>query len=268
MIAKAASEARELGREGYVRRAFQVQYNLILLGGVVLFALASASPALLLAGLAFEILWLGVAPSLPPVQRWLDERSRHSEARPIEPETRTQLPAPFPVPPLEPAYAHRLTALEKTIGEIRKLASGLEAPQVRYAGVALDEVTRSFAKLCETHQRLAKYIDGNTEPALIAEVERLKSSFTAEKDLGLRLAIRQSIGLAQRRVEQRTQVATTLRTTTVRLEALERGVIALLSQARTLGSNQALLAELDLLRHEIATNAPDEDTIPRPFAAV
>lgn len=266
MIARATSPAKDLGRD-YLRRAFHVQYNLIFVGGVVLFALAAASPALLFAGLAFEVMWLGIAPNLASTQRWLDQREQYDQPPP--PPLRKEAPASVSAPArpaLDPAYTHRLTALERTLGEIRKLTSSLDATRLRQANVGLDSVARSFAALCESHQRLAKYVNGHAEPALLAEVERLKSSFSAEKDLGLRLAIRQSIALAQRRVEQRTQIAASLRTTTVRLETLERSVTALLSHARTLGVNQGLLAELDALGKEVASDSTESEPLPSPLA--
>ena len=52
-------------RGGYRRRAFFLQYNLILLFGAGAFAAASASWAPLAMGAALELLWLLSAPWFP-----------------------------------------------------------------------------------------------------------------------------------------------------------------------------------------------------------
>nr|MDQ2644746.1 hypothetical protein [Myxococcota bacterium] len=56
----------------YLSSAFKLQYNLILLGGSALLSLAAASPVPLLLGLAAELLWLALAPTLPAFRRWVD----------------------------------------------------------------------------------------------------------------------------------------------------------------------------------------------------
>jgi hypothetical protein len=268
-----AIETAEAVPESYLRRVFLIQYNLILLGGSVLFSLASASPLPLLAGLVLEVAYLGIASNLGAMRRYLDGRDAKEPVAESEPApapaadpvpVAVPVPAPVPVPdPLDPAYAKRLAIFEQTAREMRDLAGTLDAASQRHLNAGLEAVVRSFARLCESHQRLSTYLAATPEAAISEEIARLKREFSAEKDLGLRLAIRQSIGLAQRRLEQRTQLETSLRTTNIRLVTLERAALSLRAQARAAGLSRQVLAEVDVLRREAATDL-DDDATPSP----
>jgi hypothetical protein len=263
MSAKATFETDAGLPEGYVRRAFLLQYNLILLGGAALFSLASASALPLLVGLALELLWLVVATNLAGVRRFLDEPAQDLALGGAEPEPA----APPPRPVLEPLYANRAALFERLLGDIREQTRRVDAATDRHVTASLEAIGRSFAGLCENHQRVSKYLNATPEAAIVEEIERQKRAFTAEKDLALRLAIRQSIALAQRRLEQRAQLEKSLRAATIRVDTLERATGALRGQALALGLTQELIAELDALRHEIGSEVSEEETIPRPFPA-
>jgi hypothetical protein len=249
--------------ESYLRRAFLLQYNLILLGGAALFSLASASPLPLLAGAGLEVLWLALAPNLAAGRRLLDRVG--AEAAVAAPESAPPEPAPRPV--LEPLYQHRVGLFERILADIRAGAARLDAASQRHVNAGLDAIARSFAASCEKHQRVSKYLASTPEAGLLEEIDRQKRAFSAEKDLALRLAIRQSIALAQRRLDQRAHLEKSLRTATVSLETLERAAGALRAQVQALGLTQELIVELDALRHEIGNDTGDEDAILRPSSA-
>ena len=263
MTTKALLELEPNLSASYLKRAFLLQYNVILLGGAGLFSLASASALPLLAGLGLEVVWLAVAPNVAAFRRFLDQVP--AEAPPVSEEPAPSVAPPPPRPSLDPPYASRAASVEKALGEVRELGGRLDAPSLRHIGLGLEAIAHAFTGLCENHQKLSKYLSSTPEAALTQEIETMKRAFSAEKDLGLRLAIRQSMTLAQRRLEQRTSAEKSLKTLSVRIETLERAVGSLRGQAQALGVNQAVMAEVDALRHEVGTDVIEEETIPRSF---
>jgi hypothetical protein len=239
----------------YVLRLFQVQYNLILVGGAALFSLASASPWPLVVALGVEVVWLGLCSGLPSVRRWVDARDAIAVEVQHEAVVKTALEG------LEGEYASRVLVFEHALGELKE--AGV-ADGVSRAGVqqAIAKIAAAFAKICHTHQRLGSFVATLPEAELGEELQRLKRAFTAEKDLGLRLGIKQSIALAQRRVEQREKAVSSLRNLSLRLDAVERSVSDLRSQARAMGLNADVAAGIDLLLSELATDStptPESD---------
>ena len=260
MIAKASSGAPPEFQESYLSRVFFIQYNVILLGGAALFSLASASLVPLLVGLSLEVLYLGIGTNSPALRRHLDARDAPPAPAPVVVHEVSRAPAP---PALDHAYLARVRLLEKALAEIRRLGSNLEPSRLQHAGASLDTLAQAFASHCESHQRLSKYVASTPEAALRAELDKLKQGLATEKDPTLRMAIRQSMVLAQRRIDQRAQADASLRAAGVRLETFERAVASLLNRGRTLGLNQELVADLDALRHEVVSEALDEPARPR-----
>jgi hypothetical protein len=239
----------------YVLRLFQVQYNLILVGGAALFSLASASPWPLVVALGVEVVWLGVCSSLPSVRRWVDAR----DAIPVEVQNEPVVQPAIEV--LDGEYRNRVLVFEHALSELKEagVADGVSKARVQQA---IAKIAVAFAKICHTHQRLGSFVATLPEAELGEELQRLKRAFTAEKDLGLRLGIKQSIALAQRRVEQREKAASTARNLGLRLDAVERSVSDLRGQARAMGLNADVAAGIDLLLNELATEsipAPESD---------
>lgn len=234
--------------ESYVKRAFLLQYNLILLFAAVLFSLALASPWPLLVGGILEALWLGAGSNLASVRAYLD---------------RAPTPAASVVPgpsssrrdALEPAYASRLAAMEFAVDDLRKLALALDAASLRHVSERFDALVQTFTELCEAHQRLSRYVAGTPEAGILTEIERLKRDYAQEKDPGLRLAIRQSMSIEQRRLDQLAQLESSLRTASIRMQSLERATESLRSQAQVLGLNQQLLQEVDALCRDVGADS-------------
>jgi len=237
----------------YVSRLFVVQYNLILVGGAALFSLASASPWPFVAALAFEVIWLGVCSRLPGVRRWVDARDA------LAVEVENEAVVTNALEGLESEYASRALALEHGLSELRAAEGGLDNPNPRETLNQITKIGAAFVKLCYTHQRLGAFVNSTTEAELTEEVQRLKQAFSAEKDLGLRLGIKQSIGLAQRRLDQRQKVLNNLRTLGLRLDGVERTVSDLRGQARAVGLNAEVAAEIDALVNDLGN-----DSIPPP----
>jgi len=232
-------------RSSYVSRAFGVQYNLILLGGSGLFALALASPWPLVAGVSAELLWLGVGSNLGGVRRWLDGRNA------VEPE----LAGAGSVPPFELPYQQRLRLFDQSLNELKALGMARGEPAFRRSLAALDVLRSAYDATCRTHQGLQSFLAATPEDELTREVTRLEQAAAAAHDLDAKMGIRQALFLAKRRVEQRQGMVSQLATLSLRLETVERALGYLVRQGRALGADVKLAAEIDALVAQIGDPA-------------
>jgi hypothetical protein len=228
-----------------VMQLFLVQENLILLGGSVLFSVAFASPIPFMAGVAGELLWLALGSGSPGVLRWLDARRNAVENAPL---------APAPVAAtdaLDSEHARRVDTLDRALATIRSFGDPRTPSSFAHAIARLETLRPSYRSLCETHQRIDRFLAATTEAELVVEAERLKEQFAAEKDLGVRLTIRQAIGAAQRRIEHRRTMAQLQRGIHIKLESLERSVTYFVSQGRALASSASFSNDVEALLAEI-----------------
>lgn len=246
MIAMTTLGAATLA-ESPVKKAFLVQYNLILLLGAALFSLALASPIPLLVGAVLEALWLSVGANLASVRAYLDRRETASLSVAPAPSSRRDA--------LEPVYASRLATMAFAVDDLQKLATTLDAPSQQHASQQFDAILQTFTELCEAHQRLSRFVAGTPEAGILAEIERLKRDYSQQKDPGLRLAIRQSLSIEQRRLDQLAQLENALRTASIRMQSLERATESLRSQGQVLGLNQQLLQEVDALCRDVGADS-------------
>ena len=230
-----------------MKRMFLVQENIVFLGGAVLFSLAFASPIPLLGCTAAELLWLALGSNSAGVRRWLDRRDAEAAARAAAPD---EGPAPVPVQTLAPEYARRVVTLDRALATIRAFGGG--RPQASFARAMdrLDTLRPAYAAFCETHQRIGQFLAGTTEAQLVSETERLKHQFSAEKDLGTRLTLRQAIGAAQRHIEHRRNMAQLQQSIGVKLESVEQSLAYLVSQGLALVSHAGLSDEVEALLGE------------------
>jgi len=236
--------------ESTLKRLFFVQENVILLGGAVLFALALASPVPLLLGAAGELLWLAFGSMSPGVRRWLERRGAAARAvTPSSPEDAG--PARVSTGALAPEYARRVLTLERALATLRGFGGARPQPPFERAMARLAALTPLYAAFCETHRRIGRFVVGTSEGHLLAEAERLKAQFAAEKDLGTRLTLRQAIGAAQRHVAHRREMVELQRSVAVKLESVERSLAYLVSQGPALVSNPNLPAEVEALLAEL-----------------
>ncbi len=233
-------------RPSYAARAFTVQYNLILLGGAALFSLAAASPWPLAVGVGAELVWLLIGSNLGAVRRWLDRREVFAEVSPalavaVEPAA----PEPAPPPALDREYQQRLATLERVLGELRSLAGPRADPIYRRAVERLDIIHAAFRTTCEAHQGIVHFMAATSEADLTREAEQLQQTILAEKDLTIKLTLRQALVLAKRRIEQRQAMGAELGALALKLGTVERAVAHLFTQGRALGGTAKLAAEID-----------------------
>jgi hypothetical protein len=179
------------------------------------------------------------------VLRWLDERRKAMEVT-------TTGPAPFAATDaLDSEHARRVDTLDRALATIRSFGDPRAQSSFGHAVARLETLRPIYRSLCESHQRIGRFLAATTEPELVADAERLKLQFAAEKDLGVRLTIRQAIGAAQRRVEHRRSMAQLQRGIHVKLESLERSITYFVSQGRALAANSGFSNDVEALLSEI-----------------
>jgi hypothetical protein len=209
----------------YVSTAFYSQYNLILLGGSALFSLASASPLPLLLGIAGELVWLGVGPRLPVFRRQVEQQVDNERRARLDDEVMVGMRS------LAPPHNARLLAVGQSISWIVLHAEGrVEGPSERALLSELEGLRPAFLRLCQLQERLGQRLAELQLAPPEQEVARLSQAYAAEKDLGLRFTLHQSIKLAQRKIEQQAHMVDAQRQIELKLSLLEQSLVHLRNQ--------------------------------------
>lgn len=209
----------------YTANAFYSQYNLILLGGSALFSLASASPWPLLIGGAAELLWLGVGPRLPLFRRHVERQADGERRARLDDEVMQGMRS------LLPEHNARLIALGQTISWLVLDAEAhASVPAERALLAEVEGLRPRFLRLCQLQERLGQRLEELRLAPPEQEVARLSQAYTAEKDLGLRFTLHQSIKLAQRKIEQQAQMVDAQRQIELKLALLEQSLLHLRNQ--------------------------------------
>ena len=229
--------------QGLLKRAFLNQYNLILLSGAAVFALALWSPWPLLIGAAGEVIWLGLGGTSGRFRDWVARQ----DAR--EAQLNSAGARAAAARALEPQYATRLRALEGLAAEVRRLVveRGLDPAPLDREGRGLDAMLLVFVKVAGLHQQLGRF----GGPGGIGQVEedmmRLAQLLADEKDPGVRLTLKQALGLGQRRLKQHEQIDSQRRALGVKLSTLEMSFDYLRSHVFGGSTAQELALALDEL---------------------
>ncbi len=209
----------------YTSTAFYSQYNLILLGGSALFSLASASPLPLLAGVAAELLWLGVGPRLSVFRRHADQQADSQRRAQLDDEVMHGMRS------LVPEHTSRLLAFGQNISWVSMKADAVAiSPSERMALADLEALRPTFLRLCQLQERLWQRLEELRLAPPDVEVARLSQAYAAEKDLGLRFTLHQSIKLAQRKIEQQARMSDAQRQIELKLNLLEQSLAHLRNQ--------------------------------------
>ena len=235
-----------------VKIAFANQYNLIaLLGAAGLsFALESWIPAAL--AVVGEALWLLAAPSTPAFRRWAASRAagdKHSQ-QVVETAQATRK--------LDDAYLARVNHLGRMVDEIRRLAAEREMNPGVFDrnGDRLQGLMQTFIQMATLHQRLVRFLAGSQSINLEDEVGRLGREMSSEKDAGVRLTLRQTLTVAQRRLKQHEQIEGTRRALEAKMQTLEMSLDYLRSQIFAGGGEADVENQLDELA-AMVTFLPD-----------
>lgn len=209
----------------YLSTAFYSQYNLILLGGSALFSLAAASPLPLLVGVAGELVWLAIGPRLSVFRRQVEQQQDNERRARLDDEVMHGMRT------LAPDHNARLLAVGQSISWIVLSAESLaRGPSERALLAELEELRPAFLRLCQLQERLAQRLEELRLAPPEHEVARLSQAYAAEKDLGLRFTLHQSIKLAQRKIEQQAHMIDSQRQIELKLSLLEQSLLHLRNQ--------------------------------------
>jgi len=288
-------------RGGYRKRAFFVQYNLIVLFGAAAFAAASASFVPLIVGAVAELLWIVSAPWFSSFRQWVDSHGDEGDVQAAEvfhlsppisaspaasaapPSSMKPLPLappapsvrastsayPPPLPSVDAEYKERAKRLGVSLREIRMLADEelrrTRSEELTVALSTLSELAAAFDRVCQLHRRLTIFVAQTSKPDLEQEVAKLTDGFSREKDLGLRVTLRQAMMLAQRRLEQYGRVFSLQRATELRLDMIESAAAHVRSRGLTMASPDEFAADIrGLLTHVASVSALEQDSAEAP----
>lgn len=209
----------------YFSPAFYSQYNLILLGGSALFALASASPWPAVLGVAAELTWLSFGPRLPAFQRRIDERLAGERRARLDDEVMQGMRA------LSPEHTARLLAVGESISWIAMPTGGAEnVPGLDAALLELEALRPAFLRACQLRERLLLRLEELRQSPPEREVAELSRAYAAEKDLGERFTLHQAIKSAQKKVEQQQRFADVRYQIDTKLLQVEEALVQLRQQ--------------------------------------
>lgn len=247
-------QARESSRAAW-RLAVLNQTNAIVLLGALAFALALWSPWPLVIWVVAEGLWLFSCGISPGLRDWLlAKRQEHDRQQSVQMAQRPGAPGGRAAGyaalrtssgTLTQAYAERLTSLERVVAEIHALAHERRLARDSLAG--LGPLFEAFGRMAVLHQRLSQFLSRMTSERLREELARISDSATAEQDPGIKLSLRQSLTLIQRRLVQHEKLESTQRALGIKMSTFELSVEYLRSQVFGGASESELAAEINEL---------------------
>jgi len=236
---------RDNGR-GTWRLAVVNQTNVILLAGAIAFAVALWSLWPLVIWVVAEGLWLFACGISPGLRDWLlARRLAHGASDPANLAAASPRPGSAPGA-LTPAYADRVGSLERVVAEIHLLAQERQLQRDSLAG--LGPLLEAFGRMAVLHQRLSHFLSRMTSERLREELARISNSAAAEQDPGIKLSLRQSLTLIQRRLAQHEKLESTQRALGIKMSTFELSVEYLRSQVFGGASESELVAEINELR--------------------
>jgi hypothetical protein len=223
--------------------AFCLQYNLIMLFGCACFSLALASLAPLLLALLIEAIWLLFAIALPGRCDWVLEQT----AAAIDRQSHDGLPA---------ALRQRIRATRASANAIIRAANkaaDLEPLEQRALIERVNTVQHAFVRLAGLAHSVSDTVSRVSVSDVESEMTRLRYAAQGEKDLVVKVGLKQAIGLLQRRLHERDRVVSALRASETQMRTIETSLSYIRSQLAQGSSPRACAGELEPLALQLAT---------------
>jgi hypothetical protein len=231
-------------KKSLLRRAFANQYNYILLAGTGLFALATFSWLPLLVGAGIEALWLTLGADSSLFRRWVKLQEGVEKRQAVEAQAATALAS------LRPGYVERFRELETLAREIDQMAAenpSLETSLIQEEMNKLGRLLHSYLQMALVHQRLADYIGENSETEIQRDIKRYERALSGEKDREVQKGLRQSMALAQKRMQQHDKITSAFKLVGLKIDMLDKSFRYLRSHILGIGKREELTAEIDEL---------------------
>jgi len=232
------------------KRALLNQYNLIMLGGVGMFALATGTWLPLVVGAGAEVLWLALGADTGVFRRWVDKQDA-KDAKQAALREATRL-----LSSLDAVYVQRFETLRRGADEIERLAQenkGLETALVKDEMGKLGELLHSFLKLSAAHHRLARYLHDNPVSDIERDIARCQRALKQETDTRVQASLKQALNLAHKRLKQHQQIEGGWKALSVQMDTLEKAFDYLKSHILGIGTREELAQELDDMVNGVST---------------
>ncbi|MBE2250188.1 MAG: hypothetical protein IAE78_11615 [Myxococcus sp.] len=249
------------GRPNFLKAAFFNVYNLSLLGGAGLAALATQDWLIGVGALALEALWLVVGPDLRPFQRAVKEAAR------VEREKAEHLRIQGLLKDLAGRDFQRARALEDLKGEIeRDIANNptFSAVLLRTELEKLGQLYQSFVKLASACQKSETYLGTVSEKELTRQLEAQEALGRNHTDAALVELSKKNAQVLQKRVDAVRDIRTFLQRARGQMNLIENSVRLLRDQALTMTSPDQLTEQLDGLLNSVdavSQSAKETDAI-------
>jgi hypothetical protein len=227
---------------GLLKRAFANQYNFILLGAAGLFALATFSWVPLVIGAGVETLWLVLGADSTPFRRWVLAQEKREAQEELERQAKAALAE------LGPGYIERFDALREMSEEIQKLGGknrSLEARILEAEMAKLGRLLHGFLHMAVVHQRLGQFLEGDEVEDIERDIRTAENELRVEKNREVAAGLRQSLGLAQKRLQQHVRIHDMHRLLGVKMDTLEKSFAFLRSHILGVGTREELAQEID-----------------------
>ena len=227
---------------GLFKRAFANQYNYILLGGAGLFALATFSWLPLVIGAGIETLWLVLGADSKPFRRWVLAQETKEAEQAVEQQSKQALAE------LGPSYVARFEELCQLGTEIQELGEknrSLEARLLAAEMTKLGKLLHGFLQMAVVHQRLGGFLDSDDANDIERDIRSAENALRSEKNREVAAGLRQSLGLAQKRLQQHVRISDMHRLLEVKMGTLEKSFQYLRSHILGVGTREELAQEID-----------------------
>ena len=248
-------------RPNFLKAAFLNVYNLSLLGGAGLAALATQDWLVGVGALALEALWLVVGPDLKPFQRAVKEGARQEREKIEQARVQSLLSE------LAGRDFQRAKALEELKLEIeRDIANNptFSAILLRTELEKLGQLYQSFVKLAAACQKSETYLGTVSDKELTRQLEAQQALEKNHTDPALVELAKKNAQVLQKRVDAVRDIRTFLQRARGQMNLIENSVRLLRDQALTMTSPDQLTEQLDGLLNSVdavSQSVKDTDAI-------
>lgn len=240
--------------DAYVKEAFLSQYNLVLLAGAVLLAMAALSPVPVLIALGGECVYLGTVPSLPGFKRRI-RKLREDERRALDQTVIEQL-----LTDLSPNQRESYFALkdlrDKILENYHRLPGG--AGLVDTSDDRIDALLVSFVRLLSTLNNYRRYLNNTDRKALERDLSELRVELGGGEggSEAVREIKKRRVGILEKRLERFDKAGESREVISHQLASIEDFLRLLHEQSITLRDPELVGAQLENLSLEV--QATDE----------
>jgi hypothetical protein len=109
----------------------------------------------------------------------------------------------------------------------------------------LGRLLHGFLQMAVVHQRLGGFLEAEDADEIERDIRGAEKALASEKNREVAAGLRQSLGLAQKRLQQRTRIADMHRLLGIKMGTLEKSFQYLRSHILGVGTREELAQEID-----------------------